>query len=234
MFKQAMLIAMVLLEMAAGALRSRRNRAILIAVVLLLTCTTAYGLWRLCRTDPNLKHVQQLQAKLSDPKLSTQERVKRMQELGKAMEPLNQEQRRQAMRSGGEQMRREWGRRAAIYAALPPDKKEAFLDQQLAEMQRMREAMRAAAQQAGRQANAGNAGNAQGGRQGPNQPNAKRGNQGRVAGQGRMDGAKRFLDSTTPAERGQGEIYMQDLMQRAAQNGTPMPFGGRGGGGGFF
>ncbi len=130
-------------------------------------------------------------------------------------------------------MRREWGRRAAIYAALPPDKKEAFLDQQLAEMQRMMAAMRAAAQQAGQQANAGNP---QGGGQGrgPNQPNANRGNQGRVAGQGRMDGAKRFLDSSTPAERAQGQIYMQALQQRAAQNGTPMPFGGRGGGGGFF
>ena len=233
MLKQAMLIAAVLLEMAAGALRSRRNRAILVAVVLLLTCTTALGVWSLCRTDPNLKKVQQLQARLADPKLSTQERASRMVELGKAMEPLTRAQREQARRSRGEQMRREWGRRAAIYAALPPDKKEAFLDQQLAEMQRMMAAMRAAAQQAGQQANAGNP---QGGGQGrgPNQPNANRGNQGRVAGQGRMDGAKRFLDSSTPAERAQGQIYMQALQQRAAQNGTPMPFGGRGGGGGFF
>ena len=228
-----MLIAMVLLEMAAGALRSRRNRAILIVVVLLLTCTTALGIWKICRTDPNLKHVQQLQAKLSDPKLSAQERAKRMQELGKAMEPLTRAQREEAWRSRGEQMRREWGRRAAIYAALPPDKKEAFLDQQLAEMQKMRDAMRAARQQAGQQ---GNAANAQGGGQGPNQRNGAQGNQGRVAGQGRMDGAKRFLDSSTPAERAQGQIYRQALMQRAAQNGTPMPFGGRGGGGGggFF
>ena len=131
-------------------------------------------------------------------------------------------------------MRREWGRRAAIYAALPPDKKEAFLDQQLAEMQKMRDAMRAARQQAGQQ---GNAANGQGGGQGPNQRNM-RPRQSRAGCRPRAAwmAPSGFSIPARLRKRAQGQIYRQALMQRAAQNGTPMPFGGRGGGGGggFF
>jgi truncated hemoglobin YjbI len=231
MIKQVMLIAAVLREMAARAIRSPRKQAILIAVALLLMTTTAWGIWKHYRGAAKPPTIQQLQARANDPKLSPEERRKHRREFRNAINQLTPEQQMEIFLPMAERWQRQMNRLGAIYASLPADKKDAFLDQQLAAMQaererrqQEREAERQAAQQ-------GNPANAQGGGQGNgNQRNFGQGNDGRVAGQGRMNFMKQMLDSSTPEERAQGQIYRQALGQRAAQTGVS--FGGRGGG--FF
>jgi hypothetical protein len=111
---------------------------------------------------------------------------------------------------------------AATYFALPPDQRVDFLKQQIADQEKRREAWEAALAQSG----SGNQSGQGGGGGGRNR--AGRDANG-VAGQGRLNGMKRMLDMTTPAERVQQHIYVGALNNQRAQQGLPpVP------GGGFF
>ncbi len=202
-----------------------KKRISLILVALLLICGTSWGIWRLCRTD-KLAKVRQLQAAMA--KLPPDQRGQQFQQIRQAMAELTPAQREEAGRAMWQQRQRQMQRTAAIYAALPPDQKQAFLDKQIDEMERRRQEMEAARQQAAQGGAAGSQGDGQGGRgRGPGASNPN----GNVAGQQRANRRMQMLDSSTPADRAQMHNYFQALQGQYAQRGMQPP-GGRGGG--FF
>ncbi len=192
----------------------KRTVIISVTVVLLLAVgVTAFAFWKRHRVDLKVLKVRELQAKLRDPNLTPEQLALQFQEMRKAMEQLAPEQRMQMMRSRRNP--------AATYFALPPDQRAEFLNQQIEEQEKRRQAWEDARAQAGDQQGQGNGGGGQ------NRPRGN--NPSGVAGQGRLNFRKQMLDMSTPAERVQTQIYIVALNNQRAQQGLPPLRGG-----GFF
>lgn len=111
----------------------KRTVIISVTVVLLLAVgVTAFAFWKRHRVDLKVLKVRELQAKLRDPNLTPEQLALQFQEMRKAMEQLAPEQRMQMMRSRRNP--------AATYFALPPDQRAEFLNQQIEEQEKRRQA----------------------------------------------------------------------------------------------
>ena len=198
------------------------KRTLIIVVVILLVSATAWAIFRRHGPDPKVEQVRQLQAAL-DPNLPQEQFQLKFRELQQAHSELTEKQVEELRRNGrgGPGGRGLFSRKTiATYASLPPDKKQAFLDQQIDAMEKWREQMETARQQMDA------SGQQQGGSAQDHRGPPRGGN---VAGQRAMQWRKRMMDSTTPAERAQIQIYRQDLNNQRIQRGLPPLHGG-----GFF
>jgi hypothetical protein len=186
--------------------------------------------------DPAVERVVAIQAQImpvDGPRPSVEEQARAMTEMRDGMRQLTPEQRQQVFERGGlrERMRRD----LEAYFELPPEKRKAFLDERIDEMERMRKAfekMRQADERNG--AAAGSGGPTSGGPFGP-PPSGAGGPPGSAPGAGgpgspesnRQERMRRMLDSTTPEERARGAEFFRDLMKRRDERGLTGFFGPR-------
>jgi hypothetical protein len=193
-------------------------------VALLIAIAGTVWACRRHRVDPQMQKVMKLQAKAFDQKIPQDQRLAMGSQIRTEVEKLAPEQRRQffSQMMGGFQ--RIINERAAAYCKLPPDQRTAFLDQQIAEMQKFQQAMQSQ-RPAGQPQNGGNAqnsGNAQNGN-GPIGP----GGPGKFDQQARNQFRNQMLDSSTPEQRAQLGAFFQAFGQRCQERGLPPPGFGR-------
>ena len=221
-----------------NAVSSRMNRKFWLragigSVALLLLAAVGWLVWSML-PDREVEAAKELFTQVRNPEISAEERDRLRTELRAMTENLNEGQREQVFREFGQSMRRQFTERIDKYFELPEDQRVAYLDEQIREMEKWRQA---------REANRGEGGNGRGGqaggpgRGGPGGPPGgdRRGNRG-DDGSG-MSGRRRMLDRTSAEERAKFTEYMQAMQERREQLGLPPmrfgpPRGGRGGGGG--
>ncbi len=200
----------------------RRWYSLILVSLLLL----GFGWWYF-REDPDLAAARALQAQLAalGEKATWEDRRKLMDQMRGHMENLTEEQRRslfQEMRAPFQNQMR-----AAVdgYFALPPAQREAYLDQQIREMERRRAAMqqRFAARPPGESPPGAGGRPPRGDRPGGG-PNAGPG-----GGPGGRDaGGSGMLDRSTPVERARNTAYTTAIQKRRKELGLPeMGFGRR-------
>jgi len=179
--------------------------------------------------DPAVEKVVAMQAQImpaEGKRPSVDQQVAAMTEMGKNMRELSPEQRQQVFQRSGfrERIRHDLD----TYFELPVDKRQAFLDEKIDEMEKMRKAF-----QKMREQNEKNGGAAGGGPFGGGGPGGGPGGGGpggpnsgtpQATRHERMRG---MLDSTTPEERARGAEFFADLMKRREERGLPA-FPGRG------
>jgi hypothetical protein len=194
-----------------------------VAVVLVIVVAGTVWAYRRHRVDPQLQKVLKLQETAFDQKLPQDQRMAMGNQIRTEVEKLNPDQRRQMFGQFMAGFQRIIFDRAAAYCKLPPDQRTAFLDQQIAEMQKFQQAMqsqRPANQNGGNTPSGGNAqnGNGPGGPGGP--PN-------RFDQQARNNFRLQMLDNTTPEQRAEFGQFIQGLGQRCLERGLPPPGFGR-------
>ena len=198
-------------------------------VILILIAGTVWA-YRRHRVDPQLKKVLQMQAKAFDGNLPEDQRQAMRTQIRTQMDKLSESQRRQVFGEMGARFERRENERLAAYFAMTAQQKQAYLDQQIAEMQKRqaeREA-RQAAQQAQNGSNGQNGNGQNGNAQNGNGRGGPGGGAGRFDQQARNDRRNQRLDSSSPEQRAQRAAYVQDLRQRCQQAGvTPPRMGGR-------
>ena len=154
--------------------------------------------------------------------LTPQQREAAMTELRTEMEKLTDEQRRQVMRSMGNNFRERMQATIKEYRALPKENRTAFLDQQIDEMEQRRVQFQ----------RAGGGGPGGGAPRGGPPRAGGNGNNGRDRGppspERRLEWRRNMLAETTPQERAEAEMFFSDLNERREQRGLePMGPGGR-------
>ena len=180
--------------------------------------------------DREVEAAKELFTQVRNPEISAEERDRLRTELRAMTENLDEGQREQVFREFGQSMRRQFTERIDKYFELPEDQRVAYLDEQIREMEKWRQA---------REANRVEGGNGRGGQAGApgrgGPPGGdRRGNRG-DDGSG-MSGRRRMLDRTSAEERAKFTEYMQAMQERREQLGLPPmrfgpPRGGRDGGG---
>jgi hypothetical protein len=210
---------------------SKRKIGIMAAAIVLLMVGAVWALRG--RTDPQ---VEKLKRMLADGPPSPAQREQFRQE----MQKLTPDQRRQLGQEMGQQWQRRANERAKGYFALPPDKRQDYLDKRIAEDEQRRKEREEQRKQRQQQAQGGQGGNPgaakQGPGMGPGQGPSGPGNPGGGPGGGqnqspeaRSAGRNQFLDNTSPQQRAQNMAYRAAMQQRRLQLGLPAsPFGGRG------
>lgn len=182
--------------------------------------------WYWLREDPDLAAARELRAKLAalGENANDAERRALMQQMHGTMENLTDEQRRQLF----QEMRGpfESRMRAAVdgYFALPDNLRQAYLDQQIREMEQRRAAM----QQRFAQRPPGAAGQ----RGGPGGPGGDRPGGGGPGGPGGPGGGgggreQRMLDSASPVDRARNTAYFTAIEARRKELGMPASSFGR-------
>jgi hypothetical protein len=161
--------------------------------------------------------------------LPPDQRRARWEEFRKEQEKLTPEQRRQL----GEDMRQQRRAEMTRYFAMSPAERQQYLDRRIDDMERRRQEW---AQQGGGPGRGPGGGPGRG--FGPGGPGGAPGGPGGAPGGGppgapggtttqeRDQRRQSFLDGSTPTERGQMMLFMQDMNNRRAERGLP-PMGGR-------
>ncbi|MBX9787766.1 MAG: hypothetical protein K2Y37_02530 [Pirellulales bacterium] len=188
--------------------------------------------------DPAVERVVAMQAQImpaEGPRPSVDQQVKAMTEMGKSMRELSPEQRQQVFERSGfrERIRRDLD----AYFELPVEKRKAFLDERIDEMERMRKVFEKMREQNEKNGGAAGSGGGPGGRQGggpsggpgagpPGPPPSDAGPRPGGPGFGspgstRHERMRGMLDSTTPEERAKGAEFFRDLMKRREERGLP-------------
>lgn len=184
-----------------------RNRLILASsMVVLFAGAAAWYFWpRTPPPDPQVAKARELQSKLTadfGKSGQIQEQVKTMTQLRDTMVQMSPEQRREVMTGPGGPatiMRNH----AKTYSELPLDKRKAFLDDRIQEMEKFMSAMRQ-----------------MGDMRPPGPPPG--------AGSGdRKERTRNMLNSTTPEDRALFSEYFTALMARRKELGLPGFGGGR-------
>jgi uncharacterized membrane protein YgcG len=215
-----------------------------IAVVVLIAGTTVWACRR-HRVDPKVQQIVQAQQKAFDDQVTDEQRRAMFDQFRSQMRTLTDGQRRQVFDQMRPLFQRRENERMDAYFNMTPDEKVAYLNKQIAEMQKRqeeREARRAAEQaQGGSNGQGGNgsggpgaggpaAGGPGGGGPGSGGPG---GRPGRFDQQARNNFRNQMLNNSTPQQRAQRTQYMQDFRQQCLQQGVSPPTRGFGGGGRF-
>jgi uncharacterized membrane protein YgcG len=198
---------------------SKRKIAIAVGIVIVLCAGAAWALMR-SGSDPQLENVKQMQAELF--KQGTRPDPAKLAELRKAEEQLSPAQRQEVRQNGREQFERRMNQTVATYFALPADKKTAFLDERIKEMEKWRKAREADGAQGGRAGppGGGGGGGAGGGGAGAGNQNSQSNRDSQMARRlQRMDG-------TSATQRAQWQTFRSDMNQRRSDLGLP-PMGPR-------
>ena len=213
-------------EGSSGALL--RWGGILVALALLAFLFAWFMGWIRFTTDPRVVEIRKLQEEARQKFVATggpntlveaTEAVVAMTQIRQKVESLPKDLRPQVERSGGSMFRTAMRARIDGYFALPPEKRQAELDRQIKQEERMRKAFETAGAVAG----------AFGGRGGPNGA-ASGGTAGNQPGGGpprggteesRNNWRKQMIDSTTPEQRARYVEYRRAMEQRREQLGIP-------------
>jgi len=203
---------------------------VLVSIVLLSVGLGVYW-WRWGPApDPAVERVVAMQAQImpvEGKRPSVDQQVQAMTEMGKNMRELSPEQRQQVFERSGfrERIRRDLD----TYFELPTEKRQAFLDERIDEMERMRKVfqkMREENENSGGAASGGPGGGGgpfgggPGG--GPSPGGSGSGARGSDAPRPtRHERMRGMLDSTTPEERARGAEFFSDLMKRRQERGLP-------------
>jgi hypothetical protein len=182
------------------------KRLSVVAVVCLLLGGTATWYWwpRTPPPDPQVQEARALQTKLAASFTQTTDVKETIQSMGKlreSMEKMTPEQRREVMEGPGgprEMMRRD----AEEFVSLPLDKRNAFLDKRIDQMEKFMAAMR------------------QSGNGGPPRGERPQGNPG-GGGRTRLERSRDMLNRTNPEERALFSEYFSALMERRKERGLP-------------
>ncbi len=172
--------------------------------------------------DPAVERVVAMQAQImpaEGKRPSVDQQVQAMTEMGKNMRELSPEQRQQVFERSGfrERIRRDLD----TYFELPVEKRKAFLDERIDEMENMRKAFQKMREQ--NEKNGGTAGGGPGGGPfGGGGPGGGNGASGSATPRPtRHERMRGMLDSTTPEERARGAEFFSDLMKRREERGLP-------------
>ncbi|HEY6564762.1 MAG TPA: hypothetical protein VIY86_09720, partial [Pirellulaceae bacterium] len=139
-------------------------------------------------------------------KLSDKEREQMRETIRAEMDKLTESQRREVWRSGSAGPRRMMTERVDRYFELPASERQAYLDQQIREMEAMRQRF---ARNGDRQ------GGPPGGRFGRGPRDGREGRNGEVSRRRQM------LDNTTPEQRAKFSQYFEAMSQRRKELGLP-------------
>ncbi len=185
------------------------------------------------RTDPEIARFQELSQQVfqANATQSDADRERLRTEWREAQENLSESQRRQAFEEMGRSMRRRFTETIDAYFELPPEKRVAYLDEQIRQMEEMRKNW--ARNRQDRPGGGGTGGPPRGG-SGGGGPGFGRGGPGGRDENG-MSGRRRMLDATTPEQRAKFQQYFKAVSDRRKQLGLEEmggPWGGRPRGGG--
>jgi hypothetical protein len=204
---------------------SKRKIGIVVVVLLLLVAGTIWAFK--ARADAKMARLKQMQDKMFAAGMPQREQVDQFR---KEVDQLSDDQRGQVFEHMGEIMQRRIQKQADDYFALPPEKRNDFLDKQIQEMEKRRK------EWAARRAQDGQGGPGQGGvGQNPSTPGqgSNTANAGRQWGGGRnaspgvvSSRRNQMLDSSSPAQRAQRSVYFSALQQRRIELGLPAWSGG--------
>ncbi len=203
------------------------KKIVVLGIVTLIVIAGTIWACRRHRVDPQVQKVLKMQEKVFDPQVPVDRRLAMGSQIRSDTGKLAPDQRRQVFGQILASFQRLVNQRAAAYYKLPPDQRTAYLDQQIAELQRWRQAM--GGQPAAGQSQGGS------GQDGGNTPSGNgSGGLGSRLNAGTMDQQTRnqfrlqWLDNSTPEQRAQLVGFVQDLGQRCEQLGVPPPkLGGR-------
>ena len=184
-----------------------KKRTVGIAILLLLLIVGTVWAMR-GRKDPK---VAEMKAKLQEA-FKQGPNPEKWQEFHQEMEKLTPDQRHQVHEGMRQNMERRMDERIDAFFALPPDKRNAFLDKQIQEEEKRRKEMEARRAKSG--SNGGNGANAGAGQGGPRGP----GNQ---TADARALRRNQMRDNTTPEQRAKRNAYRAAMQQRRVQTGLP-------------
>lgn len=208
-------------------------KVIVLVGAVLLSAGAGWYWWRSGPApDPAVERVVAMQAQIlpaEGKRPSVDQQVQAMTEMGKNMRELSPEQRQQVFERSGfrERIRRDLD----TYFELPEEKRKAFLDEKIDEMENMRKAFQKMREQ--NEKNGGAAGGPGGGGPFGGGPGGDGGGPGGRPGGGpggadpnaprpsRHERMRGMLDSTTPEERAKGAQFFSDLMKRREERGLP-------------
>jgi hypothetical protein len=207
---------------------SKRKIGIAVAVVLVLIIGSIWA-YR-AHANAQVEKIRRMQDEMFAAGRPDREKF---DQLRKEMEQLSPGQREELWDRGRQQMQRREDKRIAEYFALPPEKRDDFLDKRIQEMEKRRKEWEARRAQDGMsgpgQTGAGQNANAPG--QGPNAARAgwQRGGQ-NATPEAVSVRRNQLYDNTSPEQRAARAAYRSDLQRRRIALGLP-PFPGRGPGG---
>ena len=209
----------------------KRMVTLAIAIVVLITVTSVWA-YRRHRVDPQVQQIVQAQEKAFDDQLTDEQRTAMFNQFRGQMRNLSDSQRREAFGQMRPLFQRRANERMAAYCQMTKDQRMAYLNQQIAELQRRqeeREARQAAEAQGasnaqdGSSSQNGNAQNGNGGRGGPG------GVGNRFNQDARNQRRDQRLNNSTPEQRAQRTVFVQEFRQQCqAQGVTPPRYGGGG------
>ena len=199
-----------------------------IVIVILVTATTVWA-HRRRRLDPEVGKIMQQFDKAEQ--LPEDQRRAMRGDFRTTMERLNPSQQQQLREQMGIRFERRANAQAAAYCGMTADQKRAYLDQQVAEMQKRQqewESRRAAEQaQNGTGAQDGGSGRNGGGPGGGGPGGGPGGRGNRFDQQAQAQRRNQRLDNSSPEQRAQRNAYVQDLRAQCQAAGvTPPRFGG--------
>lgn len=208
--------------------KPRRRSRWLLVLLLLLIGGTAYGSFRIFRTDPNIKKIREIRKELAttdDSKLTSEQRREKFQQLRESMEKLTPQQRDRMQKEMAADRNKRADAEMKSYAAMTAEQKKQHLDRQIDRMEQghlRREQQQAAGETTGgsgsgpggrtSSTSSGPAANGNGGPD-PNRPP--------MTPQQRELRRKEMLDATTPEFRAARDQYRQDLQARRIELGLP-------------
>lgn len=200
--------------------------------VLLLAGGAAGAYWWLAPppVDPQVAEVRQLfaQAAREETSSSPEQRQQLWQTAREKMEELSDEQRQQVFEGPGgvgEIFRQRLDQQVETYFSLPPEKRQAFLDEQIDRMEQRRREFEAARQQRQQTASAGTGGGSNSGQAQPGDRSRRVRSPVRDVERS-MNRRRRRLDRTDAETRAKRSEYFAALRKRREERGLP-PWPGR-------
>jgi hypothetical protein len=178
--------------------RTYKRTVITLSVVALAFLTWRYGFGKTSQVAKLKAQMEAIQ------KLPDDQRREKMAELRPQMEALSRDERRELFSQNGGGGRGPFGDLAA-YFKLPPEKRVAYLDDQIKKSEQRRK------DREKQPANNSNANNRGASSLGPGGPSAA----------ARLEGLKGRLDNSTPDQRAMRGQYIADMNARRAQLGLP-------------
>jgi hypothetical protein len=204
------------------------RRRMFLGLTLALALFTAWAVWwfRGAGEDPRITEIRTLQRELAakyppgQAIRGPEEATARVAAIGQVMVKVQQlppELRPQAMRLGQDTFRKMMDGKVSTYFALPAEKRQDFLDQEIRQMEFMRKAFEAGQSVAAFFGGGKSAGGKRGEGVGPRPPFGPPGG----SEEDRNRFRKEMIDSTTPEQRARFVEYIGAIERRRGQLGLP-------------
>jgi len=208
--------------------RNATKRRMVLGLTFALALLTGWAVWwfRGTSEDPRITDIRTLQRELAAKYPPGQaisgpvDAAARVAAIGQVMAKVQQlppELRPQAMRLGQDTFRRMMDGKVSTYFSLPADKRQAFLDQEIRQMEFMRKAFEAGQSVAAFFGGGQSAGGKRGEGVGPRPPFGPPGG----SEEDRNRFRKHMIDSTTPEQRARFVEYIGAIERRRGQLGLP-------------